>query len=68
MLWTRRFASGAWQPWTSVGWVVASPVASVSAGAGGLDLYARGPDGALWTLGWPASGTPVPTSLGGIIR
>jgi hypothetical protein len=67
-LWTRHSEAGQWGPWTSLEWIVASPVAAVSVTAGNLDVYARGPDGALWVTTLPTSGTPLPTSLGGIIR
>ena len=66
-VWTKHAANGAWGPWTSMGWVVSSPVAAVANG-GGLDLFARGVDNSLWAvkvmngaIGWPAS-------VGGILK
>jgi hypothetical protein len=53
-LWMRQFASGAWQTWTplttpSPG--ICSAPTAVSWASGRLDLFVRGCDGEIWTMG-----------------
>jgi hypothetical protein len=67
-VWTRRLTSGGLGDWTSLRWIVSSPVAPVSPASGTLDLFARGTDDALWVLRFTNGAQGVPTSMGGVLQ
>jgi hypothetical protein len=72
-IWYRARQDGAWRPWQSIGGIAAEAPAAVAYPDGGVGVFVRGRDGALWqnesldgvswrgwtSLGGQASGTAV---------
>jgi spore germination protein YaaH len=67
-LWHRSFASNAWQPWESMGGVIAgSGPGAASAAANTMTVFGRGQDNGLWYRNWDGAKWSGWQSLGGIL-
>ena len=64
-LWQKTFTSGTWGDWTPLGGILTSSPAAASTGAG-IDVAARGGDGAAWVRTFDGSWSPW-TFVGGLL-
>ena len=68
-VWQRtRDSGGQWGGWTTLGGLITSPPAAVSADPGAVTVFARGIDDALWVSNDGGGGVRWWSSLGGVLR